>query len=404
MATDLQNLAEGLAERLGRSVAIDDNRLHLLAHSAHRGEVDAARAESILRRAVPQAVVDHVFSCRDDATGMFLVTPRADLGLTDTRVGVPIVQDGSLLGIVWLLLSDGPVEEHLAQTRRAAADAAVVIHREYLRAGSVQERETALTDALLGLDAARRDAAAAEILSDGLFRGGPFAVIAAEVGDPVAAVDDEDQLALASALAVVRSRRLPHDVLSLERRGHVILLVAEPAGDGGRDEMRTLAASLRHAVLAKSRAAQCWVGVSRSRDAMTDAGSSLDEALRAARISRRLGDADPVAAIDELGVYELLDRIPDDALRATIHPGLRALIDQGGRGDALVQTLEVFLDNAGDVKAASEQMFAHRTSLYYRLRRIHEITGLDMSKGDDRLTAQLGLKIVRLLDGDPTDG
>jgi DNA-binding PucR family transcriptional regulator len=79
-----------------------------------------------------------------------------------------------------------------------------------------------------------------------------------------------------------------------------------------------------------------------------------------------------------------------------IHPGLRSLIEKGSRGDSLVQTLEVFLDSAGDVRAASEQLFAHRTSLYYRLRRIQELTGLDLSNGDDRLIAHLGLRIARL--------
>ena len=80
-----------------------------------------------------------------------------------------------------------------------------------------------------------------------------------------------------------------------------------------------------------------------------------------------------------------------------IHPGLLELVEQGSRTDSLVRTLEVFLDSAGDVKAASELLFAHRTSLYYRLRRIQELSGLDLSSGDDRLTAHLGLRIVRLM-------
>ena len=137
--------------------------------------------------------------------------------------------------------------------------------------------------------------------------------------------------------------------------------------------------------------------MSRSRSDLADAGLGVAEALRAARVSRRVRTFGAVTAVESLGVYELLDQVPDDALRTMIHPGLLELIEQGSRTDSLVQTLEVFLDNAGDVKAASEQLFAHRTSLYYRLRRIQELTGLDLSSGDDRLTAHLGLRIVRLM-------
>jgi DNA-binding PucR family transcriptional regulator len=38
----------------------------------------------------------------------------------------------------------------------------------------------------------------------------------------------------------------------------------------------------------------------------------------------------------------------------------------------------------------------HRATLYRRLERVEEITGLDLEKGDDRLLAHLGLRLHRL--------
>ena len=38
----------------------------------------------------------------------------------------------------------------------------------------------------------------------------------------------------------------------------------------------------------------------------------------------------------------------------------------------------------------------HRATLYRRLERVEEITGLDLENGDDRLLAHLGLRILRL--------
>jgi DNA-binding PucR family transcriptional regulator len=396
MASHLQELVEDLADRLGRSVAIDDARLHLLAHSPHRGDVDPVRSESILRRAVPTAIVEHVYASRDDATGRYLVSPRPDLGLTDARIGVPILHQGSLLGFVWLLGSEGPTEpEHLDAADQTAAQASILIHREHLRVGAARERIEELVRQLFGEDDGARAAAAAAIREEALFTASSFAVIAAEIDRPEATETDEDQLALASGLAAMRSRRLPHDLLTLERRGLVLLMVAEPSAPD-RASVLALAASLRDAVLAATAGAPCRVGVSRPHVDLGDVVVAADEAQRALRVIGRVESFGPVAAVESLGVYELLDQVPDAALAAMIHPGLRALIEQGSRGDSLVQTLEVFLDSAGDVRAASEQLFAHRTSLYYRLRRIQELTGLDLSDGDDRLVAHLGLRIARL--------
>jgi len=38
----------------------------------------------------------------------------------------------------------------------------------------------------------------------------------------------------------------------------------------------------------------------------------------------------------------------------------------------------------------------HRATLYRRLERVEEITGLDLERGDDRLLAHLGLRLHRL--------
>lgn len=399
MTSSLQRIAESLAERLGRSAAIDDARLRLLAHSAHRGEVDRVRAESILRRAVPKEVFEHVYTCYDDATGLYIITPREDLGLDDGRIGHPIMYQGALLGFVWLLVSEGPVEgEHYDAAREAASEAALIMHRDYLQAGRVRDHERELIEQLFDGVRARRVSAAVEITEERLFTAGSHAVLVAEIDRADGHATEGDQLALASALATIRSRRAPQSLLALERPNHAVLIAAEPLGPSGREDLVGLGISLRDAVLTASDVDDCWVGIGRSRTDLAEVTSSYDEALRAIRIRRRVQTLDPVTPVERLGIYELLDQVPESALRSMLHPGLRVLMEQGSRSDSLVQTLETFLDSAGDVKAASERLFAHRTSLYYRLRRIQELTGLDLSNGDDRLIAHLGLKIARLVD------
>ena len=66
------------------------------------------------------------------------------------------------------------------------------------------------------------------------------------------------------------------------------------------------------------------------------------------------------------------------------------------RGHQLLEALEGLLDAGGDVAAAAKALHLHRASLYRRLERVEELTGLDLAKGDDRLYAHLALRLQRL--------
>ncbi|MEU0517108.1 helix-turn-helix domain-containing protein [Streptosporangium sp. NPDC006007] len=81
--------------------------------------------------------------------------------------------------------------------------------------------------------------------------------------------------------------------------------------------------------------------------------------------------------------------------RNVLEPGVNRLLASDKDG-TLTRTLEAFLDHAGDVKETSEILNLHRTSLYYRLSRAEEITGLTLSDGNNRLALHLGLKVARL--------
>jgi DNA-binding PucR family transcriptional regulator len=51
----------------------------------------------------------------------------------------------------------------------------------------------------------------------------------------------------------------------------------------------------------------------------------------------------------------------------------------------------VVLDLGGDITAAAEALRVHRTTLYYRLDRIQELTGVDLRAGVGRTDLQLAL-------------
>ena len=134
-------------------------------------------------------------------------------------------------------------------------------------------------------------------------------------------------------------------------------------------------------------------GVSAPYTQLTDTPKALREAEIAALCSR-VGFG-PVAAYEKLGSWALIASLWTGAGRPAPPASIVALA-QHRRGDQLIEALEGLLEHGGDVAEAARGLSMHRATLYRRLKRVEEITGLDLEDGDDRLLAHLGLRLYRL--------
>jgi DNA-binding PucR family transcriptional regulator len=101
--------------------------------------------------------------------------------------------------------------------------------------------------------------------------------------------------------------------------------------------------------------------------------------------------------LDTMPVELLLARSPRvaDSLRERV---LRPIEDYPGRrssdrrGPDLRQTLEVFLEAGLDRRVAAERLHVHPNTLNYRLGRIEELTGLDLTDPEDLMLTALALR------------
>ena len=76
-------------------------------------------------------------------------------------------------------------------------------------------------------------------------------------------------------------------------------------------------------------------------------------------------------------------------------PELLVLLDHDQKkGTQYFATLRTFLRKERDIPQTSKAMIIHRTTLIYRLKRIRDITGLDLDDPDQRLYLQLSLKLL----------
>ena len=147
--------------------------------------------------------------------------------------------------------------------------------------------------------------------------------------------------------------------------------------------------------------AKLAIGIGSLASRVNDWRGSYREAAQAADICRRLQSETPMY-IGDLGIYTFLAR-PDyrDDLRALRDSTIGNLLQYEERQRAdLLLTLEAFFQCHGNHTQTAEMLSVHRNTLFYRMNRISEITGLDLNRPDVRLAVHLALKIHRLLTAD----
>jgi purine catabolism regulator len=121
-------------------------------------------------------------------------------------------------------------------------------------------------------------------------------------------------------------------------------------------------------------------------------------ALDAAAFSN--GRAPEVASWRDLGAFQLLLSVQDDeALRLYCDSVLGPIESgEGEYGGELLKSLEAFLEQNGQWEKAARDLFCHRHTLRYRIRRVEQLTGRDLSTARDRIEFWLALKARDLID------
>nr|MBA3432810.1 helix-turn-helix domain-containing protein [Actinomycetota bacterium] len=201
-----------------------------------------------------------------------------------------------------------------------------------------------------------------------------------------------------------------------------VVLVAEPSGDALERALRFAAPgslfdrredSLRALIKLQSATADSFlerlrrihgdlaapvsVGVSSVCEGEATLADGFAEAQQALLGTVVLKGEPAVLSYEDLGAYKYLLRVAvDGGIRdATVDAVAKLAEYDAQRGSQLVLTLEEFLRRHGNISATSETLFVHPNTLRQRLRRIAELSGLDLRR-DDWLMIEIAVKMVKL--------
>lgn len=125
--------------------------------------------------------------------------------------------------------------------------------------------------------------------------------------------------------------------------------------------------------------------------------SRFDQAYAALEMGQKLKAEESVCLYQDYQVFVLLSEIKSsDELGRYCHPALAALrqYDQTNNSK-LYQTLCIYIEKGCNIKLASESLYIHRNSLVYRISRITEICGIDLTDINTLFLLRLSFLIDR---------
>jgi sugar diacid utilization regulator len=366
----------------------------VLAFSTNQDKTDDPRVQTILGRQVPGLFLEML-----ESHGVFAALYHSDKPiyvelacLALPRMAIAIRAGDDTLGSMWAAVGERPDP----QREQAFAEAAklVALHMLRQRAGADVERRlraelvaTVLEGGPGAHEAARRlhiASSACVVLALGVRAGN---------GVPAARAEEERQR-IADALAVHLAAIHPRSASALVG-GIAYGILPVPAGrdDGDLRAERVATEFLDHA----GTRVRCAFGIGRTATTVIELAQSRRDADRALRVIRAGGSARPIARIPEVYatalLLELSDLIATEA--APPHGPLSRLFDYDREHHSnLVPSLRAWLDAFGDINTAADAVRVHPSTFRYRLRRVVEISGLDLDDREQRFAAMLQLRLL----------
>lgn len=378
-------LAEMLADQVGHSISIENDRFEAIANK-NIAAVDSARRYTIEHgRSNPQLIealaVEYLPKIRDSLRPVQLpVMP--ELGLEMERLLAPIVVHGEIYGYIWIIADVHALTpiDIMAIEIGATVAALLTLYQESLQAAEASLKGSLMAQLIEG------DGGPQTILSDQSLRYGvdlrlPYRMLLVSIrnGQPPTAT---------RAYRAINQVLTQHEAeaVAAQFAGQVAILAQAD------QDIERLARALIERL-----ESDIAIGVSSAMTGADKVGAAHQQCNDALDIAQRVNRGRQVHHFDDLGyIHTLYHAGPASLSQNSQAPVLRQLLNE--RQADLFNTLEAYLDAGGNSVQTAEALHIHRSTLNYRLARVKEICDVDLSSASTRLNLQIALKLMRLFE------
>lgn len=184
------------------------------------------------------------------------------------------------------------------------------------------------------------------------------------------------------------------DILILPQAGYILVLI--PVSQPGDGQIRDILVQIVERVQ-RELGISLSVGIGNSASYLDEVKRSRSEASAAIRAASATGMSGRIFFYKDQGIYTLISHIDDTrVLDEYVETQIGKLLryDELNAGN-LCETLENYLAHSCNAKKTAEDMFLHRNTLNYRMKKISELLNCEFEDLDKCLALKLAFLIIK---------
>lgn len=394
----LQDLVDKIKDVLNCPVTIEDGNHRLLAYSTHDDLTDSARIGTIIKRRVPEKVINRLW--RDGIIPKLMqsedpvyIPEIKDIGLGD-RIAISIRNNNEILGYMWLVQESGKLSEDQEILLKKAVKAAKseMLKNHTQKKKKDEDYQNFFWQLLTG-HFRTHDDIAANYQKLSLLPPPQFAVLVFQFKEEIAAKLEQN---ISYLLKTSQNIVVPFYMIM----GNELILIATPPRSTLTETTLTEFIETFIYQMKTRFTVDHIIGSSGTiYERLDKIETSYQEALKVLSLKQQLAEEiKDVIHFCELGIFRYLDVIIEKKqMDPYVHPAIDKLeqYDKVNKTN-LLETLEIFISHDSNINEAAKKLHVHSNTLNYRVKRIAEIGDLDLKNTNAKMALYLDLLVKRI--------
>ena len=378
----IEAICETLSDFVGSPVQIEDHNFSIKASTIQKTDKNHINGKELVENEKYNSQVFKLCKERN--------TVELFLNVNTQQYIVPIVAGQQFMGLISAIFVQKPIRQ---LDKVALEQGATIVALEMLKQRAAVEQTKRLKESFLELVLDQNYESTEwmhhRALQLGFNLKNSYQVITVEV---VPKQEDRSRPELLQEIKDFCIDSFPHSTV-ITKNTHILIILSFDQNEHG-DGVKLFVQLLKKRLISLLRSGTWWVTIGTLCHKIEDCHISYRNAVTSLDIMKSLNLKNRVVSYNNLGIFSLIEINPQnfaEFAKRTIGP---LIVYDQDHNTQLVKTLSLFFKNNGNVLKAAREGYLNPSTVKYRLRRIQEITGLDLKETETCLQLQLALRIT----------
>ncbi|GLO67926.1 MULTISPECIES: PucR family transcriptional regulator [Oceanobacillus] len=395
IVTSPNQLADNIADLFECPITIEDSNHHVISYSQHKDDIDQVRISTIINRKVPDKVINAFWKKGYmpkliDSDDPVVIPEIQEVGLGN-RIAISVRKQNEILGFIWAHTSDKTFTEAEISLFKEAATYVkkyFLKNRQHNRKSEEGYRDffwQLLRGDLQNTDDINRQAKQYNIqLQD------DKTIVVIRFSDEVNEQMEKHAYYLSESQVKVNV------ITRLFDDNDFIMLVGLPTQSDSKQSLYEFIQQFIHRIGEQLNLNNVLGAGGLRYEQPQLIGQSYQQAKNVLKLQQLIPERiNDILLYEDLGVLQFIDMLAETRKDEHYYnPYMERLRSYDNRHQtSLLETLDIYLQCDSNVYRAAKKLFVHPNTMNYRLKRIKEVSGIDLKNANQKTNIYLDLLI-----------